>query len=317
MRLADASAGRAPASSRDPEARTLYLKGRYFWNKRTGDGVQKAIDFFEQAVSRDPEYAQAFAGLAEAHVMSVWYAFTDPAQAIPRAKTAALAAVRLQPKLAEAQAALGSVSMMEWNWDGAIRALEQAVALDPDYPRAHHLYAYTMILLDRPERAVAAMRQAQQLDPLSLVVNGDLAEILDFAGHTDEAIDQARKTIEMDPNFAIAHYSLERALRRKGLNAEALQERLKGDELVALPPQEIADLRAAAAAGGWRAFYLKRKAQLTAAALAGRTQVLRAWTHQLVARQPGRGVRLVQPRIRARRREDHQHRRRLRRKHPR
>jgi TolB-like protein/tetratricopeptide (TPR) repeat protein len=250
-------------STSDAEARTLYLKGRYFWNKRTHDGLIKALDLFEQAVTRDPQYAAAFAGLAEAHIMSIWYAFVPPKVAIPRAKAAALSAVSLAPALAEAHAALGSVHMMEWDWVGAVRSLERAMAIAPDFPRAQHLYAYTMLLTNRPHEAVAAMRRAQQLDPLSLVVNADLGEVLDFAGHTDEALEQARKTVEMDPNFAITHYTLERALHRKGQTQEALRERLKGDELAGLPPEEVNALKDAATAGGWDAYYSKRIEQLT------------------------------------------------------
>jgi TolB-like protein/Tfp pilus assembly protein PilF len=263
VRLGRETDRHASGATSDPEAHTLYLKGRYFWNKRTHDGMVKALDFFQQAVTRDPHYARAFAGLAEAHIMSIWYAFVSPQVAIPRAKAAALSAVSLAPELAEAHAALGSVNMMEWDWVGAVRSLERAMVIAPDYPRAHHLYAYTMLLTNRPAEAVAAMKRAQQLDPLSLVVNADLGEILDFAGHTDEAIEQARKTAEMDPNFAITHYTLERALHRKGEIQEALRERLKGDELEGVPLEDVKALKAAAAAGGWSGYYSKRIEQLT------------------------------------------------------
>jgi tetratricopeptide (TPR) repeat protein len=157
------------------------------------------------------------------------------------------------------------VKQMEWDWKGAIESLEQAMALDPEHPRAAHVYAYTMLLVNRPEKAVAAMKRALELDPLSLIVNADVAEILDFAGYTDEAIRQARHTIEMDSNFAVAHYALWRVLHRQGRDHEALQERLKADELTGLPRQEVEALRAAAAVDGWRGYHSKRVEQLTAA----------------------------------------------------
>jgi tetratricopeptide (TPR) repeat protein len=234
-----------------------YLKGRYYWNKRTAEGISKSIDYYKEAVGLDPNYALAYAGIADSYVQGVWHVPFNPSEAIPKAKAAALKAVELDGSLAEAHTALASVYSMEWDWEGTGRELEQAIKLDPQYGRAYHVQGFHLMLMRRFDEAVASINQARELDPLNLVVNADAGEILFTAGREEEAFAQWKKTLELDQNFAMVHGHLYRAYVVKGNEPAALEEYFKVMELNGEPQKKIAAFRSAATRSGLRGVWQK------------------------------------------------------------
>src|SRR5271155_1980359 len=165
----------------DPEAYEAYLKGRFFWNKRTADGLKKAVDYFNQAIAKAPNYAAAYSGLADTYaLLGDWqYAVMTPKEAMPRAKAAAMKALELDDSLGEAHASLAfCLDGFDWNFEAADREFRRAIELNPGYATAHHWYAWHLSLLGRNTEALAEMRKAENLDPLSLIINSDLAELL-------------------------------------------------------------------------------------------------------------------------------------------
>jgi len=211
----------------NPEAYENYLKGRFFWNKRTVEGYQKAIDYFQDAVSLDPAYVQAYAGLADAYALlgSRSNPVMPRREAMEKARAAAQKALSLDDSLPDAHASLGFVKMhYDWDFPGAEKEYRRAIALNPGYATAHHWYAYDLVALARLDDALAEIRRAQQADPLSVIISRDVGEMLLFAGRNDEAIAQLRKTLEMDPNFLLAHWVLAMAYYQKGQTKEFLEE---------------------------------------------------------------------------------------------
>lgn len=234
-----------------------YLKGRYYWNKRTAEGITKSIEHYKEAVGLDPNYALAYAGLADSYVQGVWHVPFNSDEVVPKAKAAALKAVELDESLAEAHTALASVYSMEWEWDATGRELEQAIKLDPQYGRAYHVQAFHLMLMRRYDEAVASIKRALELDPLNLVVNGDAGEILFTAGREAEAFAQWKKTLELDPNFSMVHGHLYRAYVVKGDESAALAEYFKVMELNGEPAKKIAMYRSAASRNGLRGVWQK------------------------------------------------------------
>jgi TolB-like protein/DNA-binding winged helix-turn-helix (wHTH) protein len=226
-----------------------YLKGRYYWNKRTAEGITKSIEYYQEAIKLDPNYALAYAGLADSYVQGVWHVPFNSEEVVPRAKVAALKALTLDDSLAEAHTALAGVYQMEWNWAATGRELERAVELDPQYARAYHVQAFHLMLMRRYDEAVASIKRACELDPLNMVVNVDAGEILFTARRTDEAFRQWQKALELDPNFAMTHEHLYLAYVVIGDEPAAIAEYLKGLELKGEPPQKIEAYRLAAAQG--------------------------------------------------------------------
>lgn len=192
------------------EAYQLYLKGRYFWNKRTEDGFNRGIAQFKEAVEKDSNYALAYAGLADSYIGLTFYSFAVPNEAMPKAKDAAMNALAIDNALAEAHASLAHVLMnYDWNWSEAEKEFKLSIELNPDYATAHQWYAvHYLTATGQPEEALQEMKRALELEPASLVMNTFMGATLYFAGRHDEAIDQCRRTIEMDPNFAVAHWHL-------------------------------------------------------------------------------------------------------------
>ena len=216
------------------EAYEAYLKGRYFWNKRTGDGLTKAVGYFSSAIEKNPRYAEAYTGLGDAYALSGdWeYGILSPEDAFPKAKAAVTKALTLDDNLAEAHTSLAFIlDLYDWDWDSAEKEYKRAIALNPGYATAHHWYAWHLIVMGRKSEGIAELRKAQSLDPLSLIISADLADALCIAHRYDEAVQQSRKTLEMDPNFAIAHYELGQALERKRTLNEAIGEFKKAIEL--------------------------------------------------------------------------------------
>jgi serine/threonine-protein kinase len=187
----------------DAEAYQAYLKGRYYWNKRTEEGFKKAIEFFDQAIAKDPKYAIAYTGKADAYMLLSDYGYIPPAQGYPRATDAVMAALKINDALAEAHTSLGGIKMgFEWDWPGAEREYKKALDLNPNYITAHHWYALYLSLVGRADEAVAEIKKAQQIDPLSIAISKDYGIILYYARRYEEALDQLRRGLDIDPEFA-------------------------------------------------------------------------------------------------------------------
>ena len=217
----------------DLTAYELYLKGRSLWGKRGGDNLRQAIAFYEQAIAHDPNYAPAYAGLAEAYAILPFYTATAQQDARPKAKAAALKALQLDEKLAEAHTALGMLlCTSDLNIGGSISEFQRAIALNPNYATAHHWYGNGPLLaLGRFDEAIAEAKRAIELDPLSPIINADLGQNLYNARRFDEAIAQLRKTLEIDPTFYYAHYNLGIALQLKGDLPAAIAEYTQAQQL--------------------------------------------------------------------------------------
>jgi TolB-like protein/DNA-binding winged helix-turn-helix (wHTH) protein/Flp pilus assembly protein TadD len=256
----------------NPEAYESYLKGRYFWNKRTADGLRVALAYFNQAIEEDPNYAQAYSGLADTHaLLGDWqYAVMTPKQAYPKAKAAALKAVELDSALGEAHNSLAFVlDGFDWDLDSGGKEFRRAIELNPGYATAHHWYAWHLALLGRYNEAIAEMRKAESLDPLSLIINADLAELLILAHSYDESMRQSQKTIEMDPNFAMAHNQLGQAYLQQHVYKEAVAELQKAVQLSAGSPTCIANLARAYALSGQRSEAVKLLSDLKTSSTPG------------------------------------------------
>jgi TolB-like protein len=241
------------AKSVNPEAYEAYLKGRYFWNRRTGDGLKKAIDYFNVAVEKDPNYAKAYTGLADSYALSGdWeYGILSPQEAFSKAKAAVAKALVLDDNLAEAHTSLAFIlDLYAWDWQGAEKEYQRAIALYPGYGTAHHWYAWHLIMMGSNGEGDAELRKAENLDPLSLIISADLADALCIAHLYDEAILQSRKTLEMDPNFAVAHYALGQALEQKHLHNDAVVEFKRAIQLSGGSEIFLAHLANAYAASG-------------------------------------------------------------------
>ncbi len=229
----------ATSAAVNPQAREDYLKGRYFWNLRSEAGYLKAIDYFQAAMTKDPQYAQAYAGSADAHALlgSMPNPKIPREIAMPKAREMALTALKLDASLADAHTSLAFVEMhYEWKFREAEQEFKRAIDLDPNYSIAHHWYAFDLTAMGRLDEAVAEVKRARQTDPLSAIINTDVAEILYFARRYDEALQQARATIELDPNFAHAHRVLERIYDEKHMFPKAIDE---GQRAVALSGGDI------------------------------------------------------------------------------
>jgi TolB-like protein/DNA-binding winged helix-turn-helix (wHTH) protein/Tfp pilus assembly protein PilF len=240
----------------DPEAYEAYLKGRYFWNKRTADGLKKAVDYFNQAIAKDPNYAAAYSGLADTYaLLGDWqYAVMTPKEAMPRANAAAKKALEVDDSLGEAHASLAfCLDSFDWDFEAADREFRRAIELNPGYATAHHWYSWHLALLGRNSEAIAEMTKAENLDPLSLIINHDLAELFLIAHFSDESTEQSRKTIEMDPGFALAHNQLALVYLERHMIVEAIAELEKAIQLSGGSPTCIANLARAYAASGRRA----------------------------------------------------------------
>jgi TolB-like protein/DNA-binding winged helix-turn-helix (wHTH) protein/Flp pilus assembly protein TadD len=211
----------------DAEAHEAYLKGRFFWNKRTGDDLKRAVEFFNAAIARDPAYAQAYSGLADSYaLLGDWeYGVLKPSEALPKAKAAATQALALDNTLSEAHTSLAfALDLYDWDWTAAEREFKSAISLNPNYATARQWYAWHLATLGRNSEAVEEMRRAESLDPLSLIISADMADILLMARRFDESLKQSHKTLEMDSRFAIAHYELGQALTQQHRFPEAIAE---------------------------------------------------------------------------------------------
>jgi len=231
----------------NPEAHELYLKGRYFWNRRTGTNLQKAADYFQQAIGKDSNYALAFSGLADCHVLLPAYAElgSNPRDELPKALEAARKAVELDDALCEAHTSLARALASDLQLPAAMSEFKRAIELNPNYATAHQWFGECLQSQGHLEEALAELKRAQELDPLSLIINSVLGFALDTVGKSDEAIAQLHKTIEIDPNFGNAHGQLGNVLEHRGRLKEAIVEYEKCFNSVGSDPIDLADLAAA------------------------------------------------------------------------
>jgi TolB-like protein/Flp pilus assembly protein TadD len=202
------------------EAYQLYLKGRFYWNKRTPEGLHKAINYFQQAIDQDPNFALAYSGLADTYaLLGGPEAGGDmaPNEVLPKAKAAALKALEIDASLAEPHVALAhAMYFYDRDWTSAEREFKKAIELNPNYSVAHQWYAIYLTVVRRTPEALAEIKRAQQLDPLSLSINAWLGRILALSGQPDQAIEQLRRTVDMDPNFFLGYYRLGYVYEEKG-----------------------------------------------------------------------------------------------------
>jgi Tfp pilus assembly protein PilF len=207
------------------EAYRSYLEGRYWWNKRTQQGFEKALDLFNEAIEEDPLYAQAYAGLADTYNLLAAYYHRPPDDAMPQARAAAQKALEIDNALAEAHTSLGWIKMVyDWDWAGAETEFRRALELNPNYATAHHWYGHFLSIQGRLDEGLEEMGKAQTLDPLSPQITTSVGEVFWYKSQYDEAIKQLRRALEMDPNLPDANWLLTLTLWAKGMSEEAIAQ---------------------------------------------------------------------------------------------
>jgi TolB-like protein/Tfp pilus assembly protein PilF len=242
------------------EAFQLYLRGRYFWEKRTADSLQRAIGAFQEAIERDPGYAQAYVGLADVHITLPYDTDAAPREALPKAKAAAIRALEIDDTLADAHAALGFVNgVYEWDWPGAERVFRRALALNPNSPTVHQRFANYLVVMGMDAEAIDETRRALSLDPVSLATNALAGRSYYLLRRYDQAIEQCREALDLDANFWIAHFFAGKAYAQKALYADAAAELRKAGDVTT---EALATMAYVDAASGNRAEATKILAQL-------------------------------------------------------
>jgi serine/threonine protein kinase/tetratricopeptide (TPR) repeat protein len=215
----------------DPEAYQAYLKGRYYWNRRTAENLKKAIEQFKLATDRDPNYALAFVGLADCYAVLNEYAGTPTSETIPQSKVYAERALTIDGQLAEAHATLGIVNEYSWQWGEAEKEFKRAIELNPNYPTAYHWYSIFLKNVGRNDEAAAMIKRAQELDPLSSIIGVNVSRMYGLQNNHDASIENSLKIIELDPNFAPAYEYLALSYLKRGRNAEAIAAAEKAVDL--------------------------------------------------------------------------------------
>jgi TolB-like protein len=227
------------------EAYQLYLRGRYHWNRRTPDEIKKSVEYFQQAIDKDPTYALAYAGLADAYILMPDYGVDLPKNAYPIARSAAQKAIEIDPSLAEAHNALASIlSDYDWKFSEAESEWQTAIELDPNYATAHQWYGEHLMSMGRFPQALDEMKRAQELDPLSLIINGLLGVCYGLNGDGEREFAQLKKTLEIDPNFARTHLFLAEYYQDIGRFEEAIDEFVKYFLLSGQPSEKVLPLAA-------------------------------------------------------------------------
>jgi len=237
----------------DAEAYRLYLKGRHHWNRWTEDGFYKAIEYFQQAVDKDPSYALAYTGLADSYVLLGWNSYLPPKDAFPQGKMAAMRALRVDPDLGEAHTPLAAVLWLhDWQWQEAQVEFERSLALNPAHPTASHWYAEYLMTMGRQVEAIARIKNSQELDPLSLIISVAIGRDFYMARRYDDALEQLRRTVELDPNYPVTYWVLGLLLRQMGRYELAIAEGEKGVNLSGGSPMMNAALAQTLATAGKR-----------------------------------------------------------------
>jgi TolB-like protein/DNA-binding winged helix-turn-helix (wHTH) protein/Flp pilus assembly protein TadD len=246
----------------EPAAYEAYLKGRYYWNKRTAESLQKASIYFQQAIDKDPAYGAAYSGLADCNSGLTWHGFASPSEALPKANAAALKAIEIDPQSAEAHASLALVLDHRLDWPAAEAEFKRALQLDPRYANAHHWYGDYLSINGRHDEALLEARQALELDPLNLMIGTWVGLRYYLARKYDRAIAQGRNTVELDPNFAAAHLLLGESYAQMGLHEQGLAELEKAASLSGNSPLYLAQVGVAHASAGRRTEALRIVGQL-------------------------------------------------------
>jgi len=216
----------------DTEAYRYYLKGRFYWNKRTEENFRRGIENFRQAIELDPNYALAYAGLADSYILLGFYGAEAPNEVMPKAKAAAVKALELDDSLAEAHNSLAYIHFTyEWRWPAAEKEFKKAIKLNPKYATVHHWYAFKLAAMGRHDDSIAEMKLARELDPLALIINAEVGWAYYFARRYDKAIEQFQKTVEMDPGFAVTYMFFGLAYTQQERFAEAISNLRKAVEL--------------------------------------------------------------------------------------
>ncbi len=216
----------------DPEAYRLYLKGRHHWNRWTEEGFNKAIEYFQKAVEKDPEYALAYTGLADSYVLLGWNSYLPPNEVFPKGKAAAITALRLDPDLAEAHTSLAAVLWLhDWQWEKAETEFKRSLEISPTYPTANHWYAEYVMTMGRHDEAITKIKTGQELDPLSLIINVAVGWAYYHARRYDEAVEQLLRAAELDPNYPVTNWILGLVHRKVGRYELAIIEGEKGVNL--------------------------------------------------------------------------------------
>jgi len=243
----------AGAMTRDPEAYQLYLKGRYHWNKRTGESLEKALGYFQQAVARDPGFALGHIGVADSYLLLEQYGDRSVTEMTAKAEVALKKALAIDDGISEAYASLGFVHQNKRQWNESGKAYERAVELNPSYPTARHWYNIYLRQVGRVDEALVQVRKAQELDPLSMIIGSNVADVLAIVGQRDEALREAEKYLEIDPDFAQMLGIVAQLYSRAGRHAEAVAAAKKAMKNSGEASEQISTLAAAYAAAGDRA----------------------------------------------------------------
>ena len=237
----------------DNEAYQLYLKGRYYWNRRTAENLKKAIEQFKSATDRDPNFALAFVGLADCYAVLNEYAGTPTSETLPQSRAYAERALAIDSQLAEAHASLGIVTEHSWQWAEAEKEFKRAIELNPNYPTAYHWYSIFLKGLGRNDEAAAMIKRAQELDPLSSVIAVNISRMYQLQNNHDASIENSLKIIELDPNFGPAYEYLALSYLKRGRKDEAVAAAEKAVELTNASGITIGDLGFVYAVVGKRA----------------------------------------------------------------
>jgi len=231
----------AKSYTADPEAYQDYLKGRYWWNKRNEEGYKKGIEYFQQAIAKDPTYALAYSGLADSYAVFAGFGSVSPKEGYPKAKEAAQKALEIDDTLAEAHASLAVIkTLYDWDWTGGEREIQRAIELNPNYATAHQWYALTLGTTGRLEEAIAESKRALRLDPVSMIANWNAGYIFYLTRQYDQAIEQERKTLELNPSFVPTYGVLGESYMQKSMYKEALAE---FEKALAISPDSADALR--------------------------------------------------------------------------
>jgi TolB-like protein/Tfp pilus assembly protein PilF len=244
----------AKSYTQNSEAYQLYLQGRFFANKRTPQTLQKAIELYQQAIAKDPNYALGYAGLSDGYSLLAYYGGMAPPLALSKAREAALRAMSLDDNLAESHNALGFVfTVADFDYAAGEREYKRAIQLDPNYTTAHHNLGVMLTRTGRPDEGMAELRRALEIEPFSIVVNRLYGECLAYLRRYDEGLAQLKKTTEMDPSFPSNHSALSNVYRLMGRHTESVESYARFHELFDRP-QTAAMVRASFATGGWQGF---------------------------------------------------------------
>ncbi len=245
------------------EAYQDYLVGRYFWNKRTETDLLRAIENFEKAAQKDPNFAQAYAGLANCYILLPEYGATTPHDAFPKAKIAVLKALELDDLSAEAHTALAyAQAFYDWNWSGAEQSFKRALELNPNYATAYQWYGEYLLATGHFDESRKNLERAIEIDPVSPIILNTLASLYEFQDDYDKEIELAKKVLEIEPNFAFAYFYLGLGYERKGMDAEAAEALAKSMLLFGEPPECAEEVKEAFKKNGLKGWWRKRLEQI-------------------------------------------------------